>query len=150
DTDVTFDYLTGGKDPGGTSWNETRQAYRVWHLDATNRIDVRLSTSNRRIEVEIFVAGTGTTRTFSDPTDTGSGSGVTIRPAGKLRVQIKSNLMRVWLDGRPLKPSSNFSPPWGFVDLSTLVTNPANRKGLVGARQDTYRWPVLDGIAVRA
>ena len=150
DLDVRFDYRTGDADPvGSNAWEAHRQVYRVWQVDPTNRIDLNLDTTNRRVAASIVVDGVTTTRNFGDRSGTVGGSGVTIRRAGQLRVQIRNNRLRVWMDGKALT-AGPFAPPWDYVDLATIITDPANRGGLVGAAQETYAWPVLDGIAVRA
>lgn len=147
DTDVTFDYETGGSDVDG-SFQYFRQTLRVWQKDASNYIQIALDTDNKRVQVGVTVSGSNTNYDFLDQHGSAGGAGnVAILPAGKLRVQIRSARLKIWIDGTALAPVV-YSPPWDSLDLTGVPVD--NRQGLVGAAQGTYRWPVMSAIAVRA
>jgi hypothetical protein len=150
DFDVTFDYETGGSDVDG-AWQDGRQSLQVWCKDASNYIDIALDAGNHRILVSAIVSGSSVgSREFGDAHGTAGGAGnVAFLASGKLRVQMKSNKLKLWIDGTALAPAGTFAAPWDVWDVSGLISA-GNRQGKVGARQNTYRWPVLSAIAVRA
>jgi hypothetical protein len=150
DFDVTFDYETGGSDVDG-AWQDGRQSLQVWCKDANNYIDIALDGAIHRIMVSAVVSGSSVgSKEFDDIHGTAGGTGnVTFQTSGKLRVQMKSNRLKLWIDGTALAPAGTFVAPWDAWDVSSLI-GAGNRQGKVGAAQNTYRWPVLSAIAVRA
>jgi hypothetical protein len=150
DFDVTFDYETGGSDVDG-AWSDSRQTLQAWWKDANNYIDLALDAANHRVMVTVMVSGSAAaSKEFDNIRGTAGGTGnITFLTSGKLRVQMKSNKLKIWIDGTALAPAGTYSPPWDSWNVTSLVGS-GNRQGKVGAQQNAYRWPVLNAIGVRA
>lgn len=146
DIDVIFDYVTDAIDAAGHGWADGDYFY-VWHGDADNHILLRLDRTLNRLAFQFKSTEHSATLMISN--DLRDTSVPSFAGRGSIRVQIKDNRLRVWVDGIAWRHIT-YSPPFNYVDVTSYAPTPSKRQGLVGMRQATRRYPIADGIAARA
>jgi hypothetical protein len=153
DFDVTFDYETGGSRCQDGGWVEdSPEPAGLVEGCTSNYLDIMLDASNHRIMVAPIVSGSnaGGEGVRQSARHGGRDVGnVTFLTSGKLRLQVKANKTEA-VARRPRRWSpaeGPYSAPYDVWDVTGLIGS-GNRQGKVGVQQATYRWPVLNAIAV--
>lgn len=138
--EAVFEYNTV-TDATNDPWQEVRQTFYLWYIDAQNNMKLEISKNNSRLNLASIVAGGNYGRNWS---------GVTFKPTGEIRVRCRNGVFAVMLDGVWLPNNSNpggTGYPRDVADFRTEVAA-ANRKGKLGFTINTYRYPVLYGASL--